>query len=108
MRFSLLPLLLVGVLATATPAGPSRAGNIVTMGGGFDFNVGVTSIREARFRNVIRQEYDFSCGSASVALTNVGETPLFVEAAGQALAGSSLDDAAVAAAVDAAKAAIKR
>ena len=46
-----------------------------------------------------------SCGQASVALTNVGQTPLFVEAAGQALAGSSLDEAAVGAAVEAAKAA---
>ena len=67
MRLSLLPLLFLSAMATATPAGVSSAGNIVTMGGGFDFNVGVTSIREARFRNVVRQEYDFSCGSASVA-----------------------------------------
>ncbi len=46
-----------------------------------------------------------TCETASVALTNVGETPLFVEAAGQALAGSGLDDAAVTAAVEAARAA---
>ena len=43
-----------------------------------------------------------SCDSASVALTNVGQTPLFAEAAGQALIGSSLDEATIGAAVQAA------
>jgi carbon-monoxide dehydrogenase medium subunit len=43
------------------------------------------------------------CQSASVSLTNVGDTPLYAEAASQALVGTSLDDAAIAAAVDAAK-----
>lgn len=36
-----------------------------------------------------------SCGQAAVALTNVGQTPIFVEAAGQALVGTGLDDAAI-------------
>ncbi len=27
----------------------------------------LTSLKEARFRNTIRQKYDFSCGSAAVA-----------------------------------------
>ena len=45
-----------------------------------------------------------ACSQASVALTNVGQTPLFVEAAGQALVGTGLDEAAVTAAVEAAKA----
>jgi aerobic carbon-monoxide dehydrogenase medium subunit len=36
-----------------------------------------------------------SCKTASIALTNVGETPLYAEAAAAALAGSSLDKAAV-------------
>ena len=44
-----------------------------------------------------------TCESASVALTNVGQTPLFVAAAGQALVGTPVDDAAVSAAVEAAK-----
>ncbi len=44
------------------------------------------------------------CRSASVALTNVGDTPLFAEAAGQALVGTALDKAAVDAAVRAAEA----
>jgi len=44
------------------------------------------------------------CKTASIALTNVGDTPLYAEAAGQALAGSGLEPAAVDAAVQAAEA----
>lgn len=44
-----------------------------------------------------------SCSSASIALTNVSDTALYAEAASQALIGTSLDDAAIAAAVEAAK-----
>ncbi len=43
-----------------------------------------------------------TCSSAAIALTNVGQTPLFAEAAGQALVGTAVDDAAIDAAVDAA------
>jgi carbon-monoxide dehydrogenase medium subunit len=43
-----------------------------------------------------------TCKTAAVALTNVGQTPLFAEAAGQALVGTSVDDAAIDAAVAAA------
>lgn len=32
-----------------------------------DFNVPVTSLKQARFKTVVRQQYDFSCGSAAVA-----------------------------------------
>jgi len=41
--------------------------------------------------------------SASIGLTNVADTPLYAEAAVAALVGSSLDDASIKAAVDAAK-----
>ena len=34
---------------------------------GNSYYVPVTSLREARFRTTIRQQYDFSCGSAAVA-----------------------------------------
>lgn len=34
---------------------------------GGDYHVRVTSLKEARFRNTIHQQYDFSCGSAAVA-----------------------------------------
>jgi len=44
------------------------------------------------------------CSSASIALTNVADTPLWAEAASNALVGTDLGAAAIAAAVDAAKA----
>ncbi|RDK10897.1 C39 family peptidase [Cupriavidus lacunae] len=34
---------------------------------GEPYNVRVTSVREARFKSTIRQQFDFSCGSAAVA-----------------------------------------
>jgi len=44
------------------------------------------------------------CSAAAIGLTNLGDTPLFAEAAGAALVGSALEPAAVEAAVEAAKA----
>jgi len=44
------------------------------------------------------------CKSASIGLTNVADTPLFAEAAGQALIGSTIDKAAIDTAVQAAEA----
>ncbi|MDC8760967.1 C39 family peptidase [Janthinobacterium sp. hw3] len=35
--------------------------------GGGRFNVPVASLKEARFQTTLRQQYDFSCGSAAVA-----------------------------------------
>ncbi|MBI5040606.1 MAG: hypothetical protein HZB57_05230 [Gammaproteobacteria bacterium] len=53
-------------------------------GAGGAFSVPVTSLKEARLQTVVRQQYDFSCGSAAVAtlLTfhyeqPVGETEAF-------------------------------
>jgi carbon-monoxide dehydrogenase medium subunit len=36
-----------------------------------------------------------SCRDARIALTNLADVPLFAEAAGQALVGSTIDDAAI-------------
>ncbi len=44
-----------------------------------------------------------TCRQASIALTNVASTPLYAEAAGQALVGTPLDDAAIDKAVELAK-----
>jgi len=47
---------------------PAAAGTLelrVPYGGGYA--VPVTSLKEARFRATVRQQYDFSCGSAAVA-----------------------------------------
>ncbi len=46
-----------------------------------------------------------TCKNAAVALTNVGDTPIYVEAAGTSLVGTPVDDGVIAKAVAAAKAA---
>ncbi len=48
-----------------------------------------------------------TCKSAAVALTNVGDTPIYAEALGACLVGTTVDDGAIAKAVAAAKAAAK-
>ncbi len=64
---------------------PVLGGMVYIPGGsGGMFNVNVTSMKEARFLTTIRQQYDFSCGSAALAtlLTyhyedNVAESEVF-------------------------------
>ncbi len=48
-------------------AGPAEGGQFRAYVGGVPFSVPVTTIKEARFRTVIKQQYDFSCGAAAVA-----------------------------------------
>ncbi len=56
------------IAAASWTVGPvASAGEVSVAGIGGVFNVPVVSIREARFKNVVRQRYDFSCGSAAVA-----------------------------------------
>lgn len=60
--------LLATLLALAVPGASALAGSIelrLPYGGGYA--VPVTSLKEARFRSTVRQQYDFSCGSAAVA-----------------------------------------
>lgn len=61
-------------------AGPSVAvaGPVVIQGAGGSFSVPAVSLKEKRWTNVVRQQYDFSCGSAAVAtlLTYHYETPI--------------------------------
>lgn len=61
--------LLILFLAAFSAAGPgaARAGQVSIAAGLGLFNLKVTSMREAKFRNVVQQAYDFSCGSAAVA-----------------------------------------
>ncbi len=61
-------LLISAVTAAVTfTSGQSDAANMPFFGGNGSFNVKVESYKEARFRSVVRQDYDFSCGSAAVA-----------------------------------------
>src|SRR6056297_952276 len=43
------------------------AGSVMVPGIGGDVRVNVTSFENRRFETVMRQQYDFSCGSAAVA-----------------------------------------
>lgn len=58
------PLLLALGLALATAA---PASTLDVRAPGASYSVPVTSLKEARFRTTVRQQYDFSCGSAATA-----------------------------------------
>lgn len=45
----------------------ASAGDLRLQGAGGAFTIPITSLKEARLQTVIRQQYDFSCGSAAVA-----------------------------------------
>ena len=53
-------------LVLAAPAAPAMKAEVQTSPG-TSYPMRTTSLKEARFRNTIRQKYDFSCGSAAVA-----------------------------------------
>ncbi|MGE5515730.1 MAG: C39 family peptidase [Bacteroidota bacterium] len=55
------------VLAVLGAAVPAAAAETTLSTAGGTVTVPVVSLREARFRSVIRQEHDFSCGSAALA-----------------------------------------
>ena len=61
-----LALVTLTVLVLASPCALANRAEVQT-GPGTSYPVKMTSLKEARFRNTIRQKYDFSCGSAAVA-----------------------------------------
>lgn len=46
---------------------PASAGELVYYGADGKYHVHLTTLQELKFRSVIRQKYDFSCGSAALA-----------------------------------------
>jgi predicted double-glycine peptidase len=52
-------------LACALPTGATAIE--LTVPGGMRLTVPITSVKEARFKTTLRQQYDFSCGSAALA-----------------------------------------
>jgi predicted double-glycine peptidase len=54
------------LLLAAVSADPAAAADLPGIGGA-GFALPVTSLKEARFRSTVRQQHDFSCGSAAVA-----------------------------------------
>jgi uncharacterized protein len=55
------------LLLIAGQAGHALGGQVLIQGFTGSFSVPVKSLKEARWDTVIRQQYDFSCGSAAVA-----------------------------------------
>lgn len=60
-------LVLLAVLGASVGAPLAHAGEVVIPGTGGEYKVRTVSLKEARFRTTVRQQYDFSCGSAAVA-----------------------------------------
>jgi hypothetical protein len=55
-------------LACALPSTTVLAADVmITDGSGAEYALHVTSLKEARFKRTIKQQFDFSCGSAAVA-----------------------------------------
>ena len=64
LRFGLIVL---ATLCLQLTDGPAFADTIDLQGIGGRYTVPVTSLKEARYRATLRQQYDFSCGSAAIA-----------------------------------------
>lgn len=49
------------------PLSPAQSADISLYGGGYSTNFPIQSYKERQFKTVVRQQYDFSCGSAALA-----------------------------------------
>jgi predicted double-glycine peptidase len=56
----------IAFAAAAAPA-PAYAGDLLAFAAGAPHRISVKSIKERKFATVVRQQFDFSCGSAAVA-----------------------------------------
>ena len=55
------------IVATVVASGGAAAAQVMINQGGAAYSVQVVSYRDIPFRTVVRQEYDYSCGSAALA-----------------------------------------
>ncbi len=58
---------MVWILATGLTISSVQAANVRISGWGGAYNLRLTSLKEARWKTVVRQKYDYSCGSAATA-----------------------------------------
>lgn len=67
----------VMAVAGLVSARPAIGGQVPFVVSGGSFTVPIDSIKETRFRSIVRQQYDYSCGSAALAslLTHHYEIP---------------------------------
>ncbi len=66
MRAALLAMIFAVAAVWGIPAAQA-ADLALTTGAGSQFSVPIVSLKEARFKTVVKQKYDFSCGSAALA-----------------------------------------
>lgn len=59
--------LCLAVLGGLPAIAPASSPTVLTGTAGVTYTLRLTSLKEARFRNTVRQKYDYSCGSAAVA-----------------------------------------
>src|SRR5262245_46400741 len=62
-----LALSIFSLLTLCWPGAAALAGQVDVRAGGSGYRVNVTSLEEQRFATVVRQQHDFSCGSAALA-----------------------------------------
>ena len=62
-----LPTLIFFALSLVLPIGVRAGTMALNDNDGHTYTLHITTLKEAKFRNTIRQKYDFSCGSAAVA-----------------------------------------
>ncbi len=60
-------LILTGIVLTLAASTASAGSVAVLDGAGNTYSIPVTSLKEARFKTTLKQQYDFSCGSAALA-----------------------------------------
>ena len=58
---------LTAIAATYLMAAPAAAGDIFVMAGGANARLNVESMQERKFSTIVKQRFDFSCGSAALA-----------------------------------------
>ncbi len=58
---------LLATVVVTLASSPAAAGSVDVLGSVGTLSVPVTSLREAKFKATLKQQYDFSCGSAALA-----------------------------------------
>lgn len=62
-----IPAALAAIFLFGSLSAPAHAGQVSISAAGISATIPLISLKEARFQRVIRQQYDFSCGSAALA-----------------------------------------
>lgn len=87
MKSAVISLICALLLVIGTPAGAGWVTMPGLMAGGHSLAIKVDSLKERRFLSTVRQQYDYSCGSAALAtlLTYQYRDPVSEETAFKAM-----------------------